>query len=87
MSKVSPMATACEPSGVCGSESRKLRSGVAVWQKSKDETASSESNGLPGGPPGPDSQFAASLTLNPLSRACGGESGRLAEIERRDSFL
>jgi len=46
LSKVSPMATSREPSGVCGSESRKLRSRVAVWLKSKDETVSCESNWL-----------------------------------------
>ena len=46
MSKVSPTARSCEPSGVCGLESRKLRGRVAAWLKSKDDTISCESNWL-----------------------------------------
>jgi len=43
LSKVSPTGTSCERSGVWGSESRKLRSCVAVWLKSKDLTVSCQS--------------------------------------------
>jgi len=49
LSQVRVMATSCEPSVVCESESRKLRGCVAVWLQSKDETLSCESNWLPGG--------------------------------------
>ena len=51
LSKVSPPATSCEPSGVCRSESRKLSSRVAdTWVKSKDVTVSCESFRLSGAP-------------------------------------